>query len=253
MKVFLVFLAGGFAIWGIGDVSTGLFGPGDKAIKAGSQSVSSLEVAQEFDFIRRAQYNGISTGDAIQFFQPRIDLVDGNEPSITDLLGIVPRTDYVLSGVPTMSEGGSSVTGVAACPHPQPFWYGETVTSATAARSYLWGDSTTSTIETVCDDHFQWDTSGKLYVSSTGVYEVDCMFVVYAASDHEMETSIEVDGVTQNATQKNHFHNYKNEYHIRWVGKISAGSYISARNKDVAVVISSKTLPGSTMIVKRLA
>ena len=67
MKVFLVFLAGGFAIWGIGDVSTGLFGPGDKAIKAGSQSVSSLEVAQEFDFIRRAQYNGISTGDAIQF------------------------------------------------------------------------------------------------------------------------------------------------------------------------------------------
>ena len=67
MKVFLVFLAGGFAIWGIGDVSTGLFGPGDKAIKAGSQSVSSLEVAQEFDFIRRSQYNGISTGDAIQF------------------------------------------------------------------------------------------------------------------------------------------------------------------------------------------
>ena len=67
MKVFLVFLAGGFAIWGIGDVSTGLFGPGDKAIKAGSQSASSLEVAQEFDFIRRSQYNGISTGDAIQF------------------------------------------------------------------------------------------------------------------------------------------------------------------------------------------
>ncbi len=67
MKVFLVFLAGGFAIWGIGDVSTGLFGPGDKAIKAGSQSVSALEVAQEFDFVRRAQYNSISTGDAIQF------------------------------------------------------------------------------------------------------------------------------------------------------------------------------------------
>lgn len=67
MKVFLVFLAGGFAIWGIGDVSTDLFGPGDKAIKAGAQSVSALEVAQEFDFIRRSQYNSISTGDAIQF------------------------------------------------------------------------------------------------------------------------------------------------------------------------------------------
>ena len=67
MKVFLVFLAGGFAIWGIGDVSTGLFGPGDKAIKAGSQSLSAVEVAQEFDFIRRSQYDSISTGDAIQF------------------------------------------------------------------------------------------------------------------------------------------------------------------------------------------
>ena len=67
MKVFLVFLAGGFAIWGIGDVSTGFFGPGDKAIKAGSKSLSALEVAQEFDFIRRAQYNSISTGDALQF------------------------------------------------------------------------------------------------------------------------------------------------------------------------------------------
>ena len=259
--------------------------------------------------------NPNGTGDEMEFFGPRIDKLDGNEPSIDDLLkrfttqhgqldgldqndhpqyvlsstnsalssqvdtntsaidnaldlsdivtyiehgdlnglGDNDHPQYVLSAVPTMTEGGSSVTGVGACPHPQPFWYGETVTSATAARSYLWGDSTTSTIETVCDDHFQWDSAGKLYVSSTGVYEVDCMFVVYAASDHEMETSIEVDGVTQNATQKNHFHNYKNEYHIRWVGKISAGSYISARNKDVAVVISSRNLPGSTMIVKRLA
>ena len=67
MKVFLVFLAGGFAIWGIGDVSTGFFGPGDKAIKAGSKSVSAVEVAQEFDFIRQSQYNSVSTGDALKF------------------------------------------------------------------------------------------------------------------------------------------------------------------------------------------
>ena len=67
MKVFLVFLAGGFAIWGIGDVSTGLFGPGNKAIKAGAKSLSAVEVAQEFDFIRRSQYDSISTGDAIEF------------------------------------------------------------------------------------------------------------------------------------------------------------------------------------------
>ena len=67
MKVFLLFLAGGFAIWGIGDVSTGLFGPGDKAIKAGSKSVSAIEVAREFDLLRRSQYNSISAGDALQF------------------------------------------------------------------------------------------------------------------------------------------------------------------------------------------
>ena len=67
MKIFLLFLAGGFAIWGIGDVSTGLFGPGDKAIKAGSESVSAVQVAEEFDFVRRSQYSGVSTGDAIEF------------------------------------------------------------------------------------------------------------------------------------------------------------------------------------------
>ena len=67
MKVFLVFLAGGFAIWGIGDVSTGFFGAGDKAIKAGSKSVSAIEVATEFDYTRRSQYNNISTEDALQY------------------------------------------------------------------------------------------------------------------------------------------------------------------------------------------
>ena len=32
MKFFLLFLAGGFALWGIGDGSTGLIGGSDKAI-----------------------------------------------------------------------------------------------------------------------------------------------------------------------------------------------------------------------------
>ena len=35
MKVFLVFLAGGFALWGVGDVTTGLIGGSDKAVSAG--------------------------------------------------------------------------------------------------------------------------------------------------------------------------------------------------------------------------
>ena len=55
-------------------------------------------------------YNPGGTGDVIQFFQPRIDIVDGNEPSIADLLGIVPRSDYVLSS--TNSALSSLVTSV---------------------------------------------------------------------------------------------------------------------------------------------
>ena len=66
MKGFLFFLAGGFAIWGIGDVSSGLFGPGDKAIVAGDESRGAMEVAQEFDVVRRTQLAGMTTGDALQ-------------------------------------------------------------------------------------------------------------------------------------------------------------------------------------------
>jgi peptidyl-prolyl cis-trans isomerase D len=54
MKFFLLFLAGGFALWGIGDGTTGLIGGSDKAISAGDVSVSPREVAVEFDRTRRA-------------------------------------------------------------------------------------------------------------------------------------------------------------------------------------------------------
>jgi len=61
--------------------------------------------------IRAYHYNNpAGTGDTIQFFQPRIDIVDGNEPSIADLLGIVPRSDYVLSS--TNSALSSLVTSI---------------------------------------------------------------------------------------------------------------------------------------------
>ena len=53
MKFFLLFLAGGFALWGIGDGSTGLIGGSDKAISAGEHSLSPREVAIEFDRTRR--------------------------------------------------------------------------------------------------------------------------------------------------------------------------------------------------------
>ena len=66
MKVFLVFLAGGFAIWGIGDVSTGFFGPGDKAIKLALnpyqplKSLKNLILLEELNitvFLREMHYN----------------------------------------------------------------------------------------------------------------------------------------------------------------------------------------------------
>lgn len=66
MKVFLVFLAAGFALWGVGDVTTGLIGGSDKAISAGDESLSPGEVAVEFDRTRRSYMPNASTGEAIQ-------------------------------------------------------------------------------------------------------------------------------------------------------------------------------------------
>ena len=66
MKFFLLFLAGGFALWGIGDGSTGLIGGSDKAISAGGQSLSPREVAIEFDRARRTYLPNTTTEEAVQ-------------------------------------------------------------------------------------------------------------------------------------------------------------------------------------------
>ena len=64
MKVFLVFLAG-FALWGVGDMTTGLIGGSDKAISAGDESLSR-EVAIEFDRTRRSYLPNATVGEALQ-------------------------------------------------------------------------------------------------------------------------------------------------------------------------------------------
>ena len=66
MKIFLVFLAAGFALWGVGDMTTGLIGGSDKAISAGSQSMSPREVAMKFDRARRNYLPNATMGEAIQ-------------------------------------------------------------------------------------------------------------------------------------------------------------------------------------------
>ena len=66
MKFFLIFLAGGFAIWGIGDVSTGLFSSGNTAIEASERSVPLAEAATEFERSRRGLGLNLSAGEAIQ-------------------------------------------------------------------------------------------------------------------------------------------------------------------------------------------
>ena len=66
MKFFLLFLAAGFALWGIGDVTTGLIGGSDKAISAGEEAVSPREVAIEFERTRRNYMPSSSVGEALQ-------------------------------------------------------------------------------------------------------------------------------------------------------------------------------------------
>ena len=66
MKIFLIFLAAGFALWGIGDMSGGLLSSSNKAIEAGEQSVSATEAATEFERTRIISGAGLSTGEALQ-------------------------------------------------------------------------------------------------------------------------------------------------------------------------------------------
>ena len=66
MKFFLLFLAAGFALWGVGDVTTGLIGGSDKAISAGEEAVSPREVAIEFERTRRNYMPASSVGEALQ-------------------------------------------------------------------------------------------------------------------------------------------------------------------------------------------
>jgi len=66
MKVFLIFLAGGFALWGVGDMTTGLIGGSDKAITAGDESLSPGQVAVEFDRTRRNYLPNATMGEALQ-------------------------------------------------------------------------------------------------------------------------------------------------------------------------------------------
>ena len=66
MKIFLIFLAAGFALWGIGDMSGGFLSSGNKAIEAGEHSVSAAEAATEFERTRVTAGAGLSTGEALQ-------------------------------------------------------------------------------------------------------------------------------------------------------------------------------------------
>jgi hypothetical protein len=203
--------------------------------------------------LRFEQFNNPNgTNDEVEFFSPRIDKLDGNEPSIDDLLkrfhNRVPEV------VPSITEGGSAVTHLLPCPHPQPFWYGQTTADSTASRSYDWGSAATET-EVVCSDHFNWDaTNSRLYVSSTGVYEVDVMFMIDGGSDFTANVIVKVDGTAKNTLIHDYVSaNSPSEYSGRWVGKVDAGSYITATFQDAAVVVSTSHEAGSTMIVKRLA
>ena len=64
-EVFLIVLAAGFALWGVGDVTTGLIGGSDKAISASEEAVSPREVAIEFERTRRNYMPSSSVDEAL--------------------------------------------------------------------------------------------------------------------------------------------------------------------------------------------
>ena len=65
MKLFLIFLAAGFALWGIGDISSGLFSANDNAIEANGKIVTAQEAAVEFERTRRTLGADLSVGEAV--------------------------------------------------------------------------------------------------------------------------------------------------------------------------------------------
>ena len=66
MKAFLLFLAAGFALWGIGDISSGLFSDGNKAIKAVINLQRRLKSRLNLSASDAPQVRYL-TGDAVQF------------------------------------------------------------------------------------------------------------------------------------------------------------------------------------------
>ena len=66
MKFFLFFLVAGFALWGVGDVTTGLIGGSDKAISASEEVISPREVAVEFERTRSNFFPNSSVDEVLQ-------------------------------------------------------------------------------------------------------------------------------------------------------------------------------------------
>ena len=64
MRIFLIVLAIGFALWGIDDVFRAV-GSSDKAVKVGSVEVSALDAAREFERARRRYMPSSGTSEAI--------------------------------------------------------------------------------------------------------------------------------------------------------------------------------------------
>ena len=64
MRIFLVFLAVGFALWGIGDVFRTV-ASNDRAVRVGDVEVSALDAAREFDRARRNFLPSSSNSEAI--------------------------------------------------------------------------------------------------------------------------------------------------------------------------------------------
>jgi len=64
MRIFLITLAVGFAMWGIGDVFRAV-STSDSAIRVGDVNVTPLKVAEEFDRSRRTYFPGANNSEAM--------------------------------------------------------------------------------------------------------------------------------------------------------------------------------------------
>jgi len=175
--------------------------------------------------------------------------LSGDPTCITQLDGPVTLTSSMdISGDLVVSGHGTGL------PYPPPYCHIRSINNGVTSDA-LYVAFTDATVTTVSSNatQFEWDNTNKrVYVSSTGAYEV--IFIGNAFTDttnDEVYTRVNIDGTQQTYTRQRI--NTNTDPHIltiAWVGSVTAGEYITI---TIDGTQNTTLYPGTTLTIKRLS